>query len=91
MKTRKQVLAEFQRMQNQLFDGKMDGIVHVDTYNDGENWTVSITRSTFNKLSHKVVDWDKCEWEHYDRFYSEDDEKRNESALAAFKKKFNIK
>ena len=91
MKTRRQVLAEFQRMQNQLFDGKMDGIVHVDTYNDGENWTVSITRATFNKVDHTVVDWDKVEWEHYDKFYSVGDEAKNEENLAEFKKKFNIK
>lgn len=84
------MLAEFQRIQNQLFDGVMDGIVHVDTYNDGKNWTVSITRSTFDKISHQVVDWDKCEWEHYS-FYSEEDEKKNEAALDEFKKKFNLK
>ena len=87
MKTRKQVLAEFQRMQNQMFDGVMDGIVHVDTYNDGKNWTVSITRTTFKK-DHTVEEWDKCEWEH---FYSVGDEAKNEANLAEFKKKFNIK
>lgn len=90
MKTRKQVLAEFQRMQNQMF-GKMDVIVHVGTYNNGKYWSVSITRSTFNKVNGAVADYDKFEWEHHDPFHSEADEARNESALAAFKKKFNIK
>lgn len=90
MKTRKQVLAEFQRMQNQMF-GKMDGIVHVDTYNHGKYWSVSITRSTFNRVNCAVADYDKCEWEHHDPFHAEVDERRNESAVAAFKQKFNLK
>ena len=49
MKTRKQVLAEFQRMQNQMC-GKVRGFVTVQEYNgdDFAYWCIKMTVTKFN-------------------------------------------
>ena len=91
MKTMKQVLAEFQRMQNQLYGKFGHGTIKVRAYDQGNGyWTVRIlvTRWCSELNTHDV--WEQVEWDHYsdqNEFY----EQENEKLLAEFKKKFNLK
>lgn len=86
MKTMKQVLAEFQRMQKQLI---CDGSVDVRVYCNGKYWTVSVEKMTFtHKNEIETHDW--VEWTHYS-CQDEVDEQENEAKLAAFKEKLNLK
>lgn len=86
MKTMKQVLAEFQRMQKQLM---CEGIVEVRVYCDGEYWAIRVEKVTFTN-NDEIKTRDYVEWTHYT---SQDDEneQENEKLLAEFKEKFNLK
>ena len=86
MRTMKQVLAEFQRMQGQLI---CDGVVEVRVYRDGEYWSIKVQRVTFTEY-YEVKTSDGVEWTHYSSHYDEQEQK-NEKLLAAFKEKFNLK
>ena len=89
MKTRKQVLAEFQRMQNQM-SGKVRGFVAVQEYNgdDFAYWCIKMQVTKFN--DQVIEERDDVEWTHYSR-QSEEQERENEAVLAEFKEKFNLK
>ena len=88
MKTRKQVLAEFQRMQNQLC-GKVRGFVVVQEYN-GEDFAYWCIKMLVTKFNDQVIEErDEVEWTHFSK--SEEQERENEAVLAEFKKKFNLK
>ena len=86
MKTRKQVLAEFQRMQKQLI---CDGLVELRVYRDGTYWAIRVQKVTFTD-NHEVKTCDYVEWTHYS-VQDEDDEQTQEKLLAEFKEKFNLK
>lgn len=86
MKTMKQVLAEFQRMQKQLI---CDGLVEVYVYCDGEYWAIRVQTLTFTD-NHEVKTRDCVEWTHYTS-QDEEQELDNEKQLAEFKEKFNLK
>lgn len=86
MKTMKQVLAEFQRMQKQLI---CDGLVEVYVYCDGEYWAIRVQKLTFTD-NHEVKTRDYVEWTHYTS-QDEEQELDNEKLLAEFKEKFNLK
>ena len=89
MKTRKQVLAEFQRMQNQMC-GKFRRFVEVREYNgdDFAYWCIKMQVTKF--YGEVLVGRDEVEWTHYSR-QSEEAERENEAVLAAFKERFNLK
>lgn len=86
MKTMKQVLAEFQRMQKQLMG---EGIVEVNVYCDGGYWAIKVQKVTFTN-NHEIKTRDYVEWTHYSS-QDEEDEQNNEAKLAEFKEKFNLK
>lgn len=86
MKTMKQVLAEFQRMQEQLMG---DCAVEVRVYKDGNYWAIKLTRSTFTAGS-ALESYHFVEWTHYS-IQDEEQEQKNEKLLAEFKKMFNLK
>lgn len=88
MKTRKQVLAEFQRMQKQLC-GKVRGFVVVQEYNgeDFAYWCIKMLVAKFN--GQEIEEREEVEWTHYRQ--SEEQERENEAVLAEFKEKFNLK
>jgi hypothetical protein len=89
MKTRKQVLAEFQRMHRQLC-GKVRGFVVVQEYNgdDFAYWCIKMQVTKFNDK--EIEARNEVEWTHYSR-QSEEQERENEAVLAEFKEKFNLK
>ena len=86
MRTMKQVLAEFQRMQRQLI---CDGSVEVRVYQDGNYWAIKLTRSTFT-VGCEIDSYHFVEWTHYS-VQDEEDEQEQEKLLAEFKEKFNLK
>ena len=86
MRTMKQVLAEFQRMQKQLI---CDGVVEIYVYCDGEYWAIRVQKVTFTD-NHEVKTRDYVEWAHYSS-QDEEQEQKNEKLLAEFKEKFNLK
>jgi hypothetical protein len=92
MKTRKQVLAEFQRMQNQMWGTFGQGAIEVRAYDQGNGyWSVTILVTRLNDAL-KVHDvWEEVKWTHHGVGYCEDDEAENEQLLAEFKEKFNLK
>lgn len=86
MKTMKQVMSEFHRIQKQLI---IDGSVDIHVYKSGNFWTIEITRYTFTEVR-KIATKDSVEWIHHS-YYDEEDEQKNMAKLAEFKKKFNLK
>ena len=86
MRTMKQVLAEFQRMQEQLIG---DGIVEVNVYCNGKYWAIRVQKVTFTD-NNEVKTRDYVEWVHY-TCHDEEQEQKNEKLLAEFKEKFNLK
>lgn len=86
MKTMKQVLAEFQRMQKQLMG---EGIVEVYVYCDGGYWAIKVQKVTFTD-NQEVKTRDYVEWTHYSS-QNEEQERENEKLLDEFKEKLNIK
>ena len=88
MKTMKQVLAEFQRMQNQLCE-TVKGFVTVKSYNAPGMWEIEICVTEFE--GHDIVGTSKAVWDNYKDIHSEDVEADNEAKLAEFKEKFNLK
>lgn len=86
MKTMKQVLTEFHRIQKQLI---IDGSVDLRVYKNGDFWTIEIARYTFTDDC-KIATKDSVEWRHHS-YYTEEDEQENTAKLAEFKKKFNVK
>lgn len=88
MKTRKQVLADFYVMQRQLMDGT-SGFVTVNTYADGDYWTVKLSRSVFDDHT-QIIEYDFVEWTHYTS-QDESSEYKNLAEVLEFKKKFNLK
>lgn len=93
MKTRKQVLAEFQRMQNQMWGTFGYGAIEVRAYDQGNGyWSVTILVSRLNVETRKHDVWESVEWRNYgERLHGEDVEAENEAKLAEFKEKFNLK
>lgn len=87
MKTIKQVMSEFHRIQKQLI---IDGSVDLHVYKSGNFWTIEITRYTFTEEHRKIATKDSVEWMHHS-YYDEEDEQKNMAKLAEFKKKFNLK
>ena len=88
MKTRKQVLAEFQRMQKQLCE-TIVGFVEVKSYNAPGMWEIEIHVTEFE--GKEIVGTSKVAWDNYRDFHNEDIEAKNEKLLAEFKEKFNLK
>lgn len=86
MKTMKQVLTEFHRIQKQLIIG---GSVDLRVYKSGDFWTIDISRYTFTEDC-KIATKDSVEWRHHS-YYREEDEQENMAKLSEFKKKFNLK
>ena len=89
MKTRKQVLAEFQRMHRQLC-GTVKGFVTIQEYNqDGSNyWRISLSITEF--ADGDIVAKHEVDWRNYSS-HATADERENEAKLAEFKEKFNLK
>lgn len=87
------MLAEFQHMQNQMFDKFGQGAIEVRAYDQGTGyWSVSIlvTRLNEDMTGHEV--WESVEWRNYGGpLHDEETERDNEAQLAEFKKKFNLK
>ena len=90
MKTRKQVLAEFQRMHRQLC-GKVPGFIDlVEYYSDNNRmWSIQLVITEFK--DGKITARSSVVWENFCETQENEDERNNESALDEFKKKFNIK
>lgn len=88
MKTRKQVLAEFQRMHRQLC-GTVKGFIEVREYNASGMWSIRLCVTKFE--SGEIVAKDEVEWENYRTTHNEGQERENEAKLAEFKEKFNLK
>ena len=91
MKTRKQVLAEFQRMQKQLYGKFGFGSFDVSAYDGGDGyWSVRILVSRWSEERDTHDVWEQVEWNHYST-QNERNEQNNEEILKAFKEKFNLK
>lgn len=88
MKTKKQVLAEFQRMHRQLC-GTVEGFVEVEEYNAMGMWAIKLHVTRFENS--EIVANDRVEWDNYCTTHSEKNERENEATLAEFKEKFNLK
>lgn len=88
MKTRKQVLAEFQRMHKQLC-GTVKGFINVQEYNASGMWAVKLQVTEFE--GYEIVAKDEAEWDNYRNSHNEGQERENEAKLAEFKEKFNLK
>ena len=88
MKTMKQVLAEFQRMQKQLCE-TVKGFVDVKSYNTTGMWEIEIHVTEFEGKD--IVGTSKVAWDNYKDIHSEVIEAENEAKLAEFKEKFNLK
>lgn len=88
MKTRKQVLAEFQRMQKQLCE-TVKGFVEVKSYEAPGMWEIEIHVTEFEGKD--IVGTSKVAWDNYKDIHHEDIEAKNEKLLAEFKEKFNLK
>lgn len=90
MKTRKQVLAEFQRMHRQLC-GKVPGFIDLTEYHSDNNcmWSIKLVITEFQ--DGKITAKSSVEWENYCETHGESIEDENLAALAEFKKKFNLK
>ena len=93
MKTRKQVLAEFQRMQNQMWGTFGQGAIEVRAYDQGTGyWSVTILVSRLNEETKKHDVWESIEWRNYGgTLHDEETEQENEAKVNEFKKKFNLK
>lgn len=84
MKTKKQVMDEFFRLQKKYADIK--GFADIEVYNNGEGtyWTVQLRLTHFTS---RKIDWvESVVWDHYSD-QSEANEASNESAVAKFIKK----
>ncbi len=91
MKTMKQVLAEFQRMQKQLYGKFGHGSIDVSAYDSGDDyWNVRILVARWNSDLETHDVWEKAEWNHYST-HTERNEQNNEEILKRFKEKFNLK
>lgn len=88
MKTRKQVLAEFQRMHGQLC-GTINGFIEVREYNSTGMWSIRLHVTKFE--NREIVAKDEVEWDNYRTGHSKECERENEEKLAAFKERFNLK
>ena len=92
MKTMKQVLAEFQRMQKQLYGKFGHGTIEVRAYDQGNGyWSVGIRVSRWSDGLKKHDVWENAEWTNYGTTHCDEYESENEKLLAEFKKKFNLK
>lgn len=92
MRTMKQVLAEFQRMQNKMWGTFGQGAIEVRAYDQGNGyWSVTILVTRLNEhMKHDV--WESVEWRNYGvKLHDEETEQENEAKLAEFKEKFNLK
>lgn len=90
MRTRKQVLAEFQRMHRQLC-GKVPGFIDlVEYYRDNNRmWSIQLVITEFK--DGKITARSSVVWENFCETHGEQIEDENLAALAEFKKKFNLK
>ena len=93
MKTRKQVLAEFQRMQNQMYGTFGQGAIEVRAYDQGNGyWSVTILVTRLNESMKKHDVWESVEWRNCGgTLHDEETEQENEAKVNEFKKKFNLK
>lgn len=81
-------MREFQRLQVSLSEN--EGLVTVDVNKNSDNWWyIYISRMTFDGDG-KQKDYKMASWYHFPN-HTEKDEQENESKLAAFKEKFNLK
>jgi hypothetical protein len=88
MKTKKQVLAEFQQIQNSLC-GKVNGFTDLKVYGTEEAyWSISLTVSEF--VGNIMTRQDRVEWTHY-TYQEKADEIDNENKLDLFKERFLLK
>lgn len=91
MKTMKQVLAEFQRMQKQLYGKFGHGTLELKAYDQGNGyWSVRILVTRWSSVLNTHDVWEQIEWDHYSE-QNEFNEQENEKLLAEFKEKFNLK
>ena len=89
MKTKKQVIAMFEKLRSQIVTKDFCGIVDVSLYTDPTgHWSVKITRAVFNEGY--LEEYDYCEWSHFS-FQKKEDEAKNLEKIQAFKDKFNLK
>ena len=92
MKTREQVLAEFQRMQKQLYGKFGHGTIEVRAYDQGNGyWSVGILVSRRDDKLNAHDVWEEASWTNYGNTHSDYYETKNEKLLAEFKEKFNLK
>ena len=92
MKTMKQVLAEFQRMQKQLYGKFGRGTIDVNAYDQGNGyWSVSIRVSRWSDELNAHDVWEEVKWTNYGATHCDDYDADNENRLAEFKEKFNLK
>ena len=83
MKTKKQVLDEFARLQKMYID--VLGFVHVKSYKgEDDYWTVEISVTAFK--GREIVWKESVEWTHYSR-QNEVDEARNAEDVEEFVKR----
>lgn len=86
MKTMKQVLAMYQRMQRQIV---IDGHVEVVVCKDEAYWMIRIQVVTFTENC-EIRTRDYAEWTHYS-YQREETERENEKKVAEFKERFGLK
>ena len=85
---RKEVLAEFHRLQERLSE-IVNGFVSVSTYcMGGEFWDVSLTVTEYE--GNIIVRKDSVRWVHFTE-HSDEFEADNEKELKDFKFRFNLK
>ena len=88
----KQVLAEFQRMQKQLYGKFGYGTIDVNAYDQGNGyWSVTIRVSRWSDELNAHDMWEEAKWTNYGATQCDDYEAENEEILAEFKEKFNLK
>lgn len=84
MKTKKQVMDEFARLQKKYADIRGFAIMEVYNNDSGDGWVVQLRMTHFTD---RQIDWvEKVEWTHYSN-HRNADEALNESAVAEFIKK----
>lgn len=88
MRTKKQVLVEFQAMQSRFCEKNHDMLVNVQVYNTEHGfWTVKL--GVYEYSGNIISLQDSVEWTRY-LVHGVEDEIENERRLAEFRKKYNL-
>lgn len=87
MRTKKQVLAEFYRLQDILSES-VEGFVSVNTYYMGEFWDISLRVTEY--VGNIIAKQESVAWVHFSE-HCDELEADNEEDLKNFKLKFNLK